>query len=163
LVGLQPLFGINQSGQYLKQSVFENDAKLLQVGQQVAYHTTAEPDHIMRARVSLINRNLNDDRTVEVRCTPEVSSTGLMPGTFVNAEIGMNNRVATVIPDEGIVSWQGRRYVFVQQAANTYRMQVVEKGKQLNGFTVLKTAISSACVTSNAYALLVMLKNKSEN
>jgi|GEM_PF-4423607 len=72
----------------------------------------------------------------------------------------MNNRVATVIPDEGIVSWQGRSYVFVQQAANTYRMQAVETGEQLNGFTLLKTAISSACVTSDAYALLGMLKKQ---
>jgi cobalt-zinc-cadmium efflux system membrane fusion protein len=154
---------INPTGHYLKLGVFENDAKRLSIGQPVTYTTTAMAGHKQQARISLINRNLDEDRTVEVRCTLQDAPAGIIPGMFVNAEIATNNRTVTVLPDEGVVAWQGKSYVFVQHADNTFQMEDVEVGQQANGFIELKTRITKPCVTKNAYRLLGMLKNRSED
>ena len=93
-----------------------------------------------------------------------VKNTGLFPGTFVNAEIELNNVEVQVIPAASIVKWQNKSYVFVETGAATYVMIPVVTGMESKGMVEIVSGITAAqkVVIANAYTLLMKLKNSSE-
>ena len=144
--------------------VFENDATAIKKGNKVKFTVNNKPATIYDAEVHVITPNIENERTTEVHCNLVSKNTGLFPGTFVNAEIELNNVEVQVIPAASIVKWQNKSYVFVETAAATYTMLPVVTGMESRGMVEIVSGITATqkVVTANAYTLLMKLKNSSE-
>jgi cobalt-zinc-cadmium efflux system membrane fusion protein len=90
----------------------------------------------------------------------------LIPGTFMNAEVETNSQNGTVIPDDAIVTWEEKQYIFEETKPKTYKMFPVEIGNSENGNTELlnfkEENTKKKFVTKGAYQLLMALKNVEE-
>ncbi|WP_131539362.1 efflux RND transporter periplasmic adaptor subunit [Pedobacter nototheniae] len=144
-------------------TVFERDAANLKVGQEIICTTTANPDKKYIAKVHLITPNIEGDRTTSVHCDIENADSKLLPGTFLNAAISVSNAMVEAAPEDAIVKWENKNYVFEDLGNNRYKMIPVETGANLDGFTEIKTKAKPAnIVTKNAYSILMKMKNSGE-
>ena len=161
------LYEIVNNGQtHLVLKVFEKDLNKISVGQKVYAFTNQNPEKKYAATVKLIGKDFAPDRSVLIHCDLIDKDETLIPGTFMNAEIEVNAEEGFVIPDDAIVTWEGKQYVFEELKPKTYKMFPVTIGNSENGLTELlnfdvKNA-NKAFVTKGAYHLLMALKNVEE-
>ena len=154
---------VNASNKHLSLTVFENDVTALAVGQRVLCYSNSNPVKKYVAKVSLINRHVDDERASEVHCHFETADSKLVPGMFMNAEVELGDALLTALPDDAIVRWENQNYVFVSEAGNRFTMLPVETGESKDGYTAIKTALDGKkLVTGKAYTLLMKLKNSAE-
>ena len=154
---------INPNDIHISLTVFENDASHLKKGQKVTWFTNDNPGEKRTATIELITPAIGDDRSTEVHCHPDGNTTGLLPGTFVVAEIETGGVSGTSLPDEAIVKWENKNYVFAEAGKDRYQMIAVETGMSTGGHTQIKTPLPAGrIVTRNAYTLLMKLKNEGE-
>lgn len=82
---------------------------------------------------------------------------------FMNAEIALNNARVKALPDNAIVKWQGKNFVFKAETGNMYAMLPVEIGAHTAGFTEIKTDLPEGnYVIDNAYPVLMKMKNSGD-
>ena len=161
------LYEIVNNGQtHLVLKVFEKDLNKISAGQKVYAFTNQNPEKKYAATVKLIGKDFAPDRSVLIHCDLIDKDETLIPGTFMNAEIEVNAEEGFVIPDDAIVTWEGKQYVFEELKPKTYKMFPVTIGNSENGLTELlnfdvKNA-NKAFVTKGAYHLLMALKNVEE-
>jgi cobalt-zinc-cadmium efflux system membrane fusion protein len=144
--------------------VFENDATALKSGNKVTFTVNNKLDKTYDAKVHLVTPNIENERTTEVHCDVVTANTGLFPGTFINAQIELNDANVSALPAASIVKWQNKTYVFVERASLTYEMVPVVAGMESKGMIEITSGISvdQKVVVANAYTLLMKLKNSSE-
>jgi cobalt-zinc-cadmium efflux system membrane fusion protein len=151
---------------HLALTVFEKDIPLLRVAQEVFAFTNEQPQIRHRCRILLIGREIAENRSIEVHCHFDQEAVRLLPGTYMNAEVMVKNQQANVLPEEAILQYSNRKYVFVQIDSLHYSMREVQTGITENGYTVVSGAgITPAdqVVIKGSYTLLMMLKNKQED
>lgn len=145
-------------------TVFENEAKNLRPGQLISFITAASPNQKMNAKIEYISQNVDENRTVEVHCHIQHATKNLLPGNFITGEIQIDSQRGVAIPDDGVVKWQGKYYVFLASGNRSFTLKQVTTGVSKDNFTeIIGLQPSVAVVTKNAYALLTMLKNKAED
>ena len=129
-------------------------------------YTNQNPKKKYEARVSIIGKDFSADRSVLVYCRFVDKDASLIPGTFMNAEMEADSEEGIVIPDDAVVTWEEKQYVFEETKPKTYKMFPVEIGNAENGFTELlnfkEENKSKKFVTKGAYQLLMALKNVEE-
>ncbi len=157
---------VNTGDLHLVLKVFEKDLDKIKIGQKVFAYTNQNPTKKYEARVSIIGKDFSGDRSVFIYCRFVDSSLQLLPGTFMNAEMEADSEEGIVIPDDAIVTWEEKQYVFEELKPKTYKMFPVEIGNAENGFTELlnfkEENKSKKFVTKGAYQLLMALKNVEE-
>jgi cobalt-zinc-cadmium efflux system membrane fusion protein len=151
---------------HLNLNVFEKDLIQLAVGQKVVAFTNSRPDKKYDCNIILISQDIASDRTAEVHCHFDKYDKELLPGMYMNAEIDLKNSKSFAVPEESVVSFEGRNYLFVKtNKKNTFELREVEIGNTENGWTqVLNSEIfeNQQIVLNGSYGLLMTLKNKSE-
>lgn len=153
---------INPSDIHLALKVFEKDLDKIRKGQSVLAFTNSRPERKIPCEVILVGKDLSVDRTAEIHCHFQKYEPGLMPGTFMNAELALESRNATVLPDDAIVSFEGKEFIFIP-GTEGFAMTAVQTGNSENGMTEILTPTGlqrTLCVTNGAYSLLMFLKNK---
>jgi cobalt-zinc-cadmium efflux system membrane fusion protein len=83
----------------------------------------------------------------------------------MNAEVEIKNDAQHILPEESIVSFEGKDFVFVQKSKLQYEMVEVLTGEKDAGFIALKNPdklMGKTLVAKGAYTLLMKLKNKEE-
>ena len=157
---------VNTGDLHLALKVFEKDLNKISVGQKVFAYTNQDPTKKYEARVFIIGKDFTPDRSVLVHCHFANENLALIPGTFMNAEIETNAQKALAIPDEAIVTWEEKQYIFEEIQPKTYKMFPVNIGNSENGFTELLNFSAENAkkkfVTKGAYQLLMSLKNVEE-
>lgn len=146
----------------LVMNAFEKDINLLSLGQTVTAFTNAKPSKKYQAKIAYINQSLNDDRAAEVICKVNQYDSSLIPGLFINAEAEFDNEKAITVPEDAVVRWQGKFFVFALAGNNQYKMVGVEPGTISDGYRQIKSSSingSSKIVTKNAYTLLMTFMN----
>lgn len=149
----------------LVMNAFEKDIHLLSVGQNVTVFTNAKPSKKHQAKIAYINQSLNDDRAAEVICKVNQYDSALIPGLFINAEAEFENEKALTVPEDAVVRWQGKFFVFSLIGNNKYKMVSIEPGTASNGYRQIKSSDidkSSKIVIKNAYTLLMTFMNGGE-
>ncbi|OMQ13698.1 efflux RND transporter periplasmic adaptor subunit [[Flexibacter] sp. ATCC 35103] len=149
----------------LVMNAFEKDIHLLSVGQNVTVFTNAKPSKKYQAKIAYINQSLNDDRAAEVICKVNQYDSALIPGLFINAEAEFENEKALTVPEDAVVRWQGKFFVFSLIGNNKYKMVSIEPGTASNGYRQIKSSDidkSSKIVIKNAYTLLMTFMNGGE-
>jgi len=147
---------------HLVLNVFEKDLSLLAIGQHVKAYTNNDPGKQYDAEILLIGRNLDADRVAEVHCHFERYDAALVPGMFMNGEITVTGRKALTVPEGAVVRWENKHYIFEEKGTGTFSMVQVQPGISSQGKQTLQAGPVNAqtrLVTSNAYALLMKIKN----
>ncbi len=151
---------IDPSDLHLRLIVYENDATNLKIGNKVSFYTNNNINQKYLATIAVITPNINEERTTEVHCHLVNENVHLYPGTFANAEIELNNAKVNALPEESVVKWQNKPFVFVKVKGNSFKMVPIEIGVSNSGFIEIKTDLGKQeVVITNAYTLLMQLKN----
>lgn len=156
---------IDPTDVHLALNVFEKDLPLISVGQKVTAYTNNDPGKKYAAEIILINRTLNQDRTAEVHCHLKKYDALLIPGMFMNGEVAVDNKKALTVPEEAVVRWENKYYVFLEKNDTTFEMTAVHPGvlnhgrQQIEGTEI---GANARLVLKNAYALLLKIKNAEE-
>jgi cobalt-zinc-cadmium efflux system membrane fusion protein len=155
---------VNPSDIHLALTIFEKDVPKLFIGQKLKACTNYHPEIKHNCEIILIGRNLSPERTVEVHCHFDDYDKSLIPGMYMNAEIDVKTNEAFVLPEESIVNFENKHFVFIEEA-NTYKLCPVQPGYTENGYSEITNPgklTKQKIVIKGAYSLLMALKNKSE-
>ena len=157
---------VNPTDIHLALTIFEKDLDDIFIGQKLLAFNNRNPEIKHACEVILVGKNLSADRNAEVHCHFEKYDETLIPGMFMNAEIEIKNQISDVLPDESIVIFEGKNYVFVQQSSNVFSMVEVQTGVSQGGFTEILQGANSInnknIAVKGAYTLLMQLKNTEE-
>jgi cobalt-zinc-cadmium efflux system membrane fusion protein len=150
---------------HLALKIFEKDIPMLQIGQSVMAYTNQQTEKKYPCRIILMGKEIAADRSIEIQCHFKQHNLSLLPGTFMNAEIEVKNKAATVLPDEALVRFDNRQFIFVQSDSLQFVMKEVQPGISENGYTQIINGVEmlkDKIVTRGSYTLLMMLKNKAD-
>lgn len=151
---------VNDDDKHLGLTILEKDINQLFTGQRLTCYSNGNPNKKYSARIMLINRNINEDRSGEIHCHFEADHRELIPGMFMNAEIELNNKKATVVPADAIIRWENNNYIFGVKDKNVFVMIPIQTGASSEGFTeITGDQLPASIVTGNAYSLLMKMKN----
>ncbi len=156
---------INPTDIHLALKVFEKDVNKLFIGQKLIAYTNNDPLEKHSCEILLIGKNLTADRNTEVHCHFDKYDKTLIPGTYMNAEIEIQNKDALVLPEDAVVRFENKQYVFIKKSDSQFEMIEVQTGITENGFTEIipnDNAKQNMYVSKGAYSLLMSLKNKSD-
>ncbi len=156
---------INPTDIHLNLKVFEKDVSKLAAGQKVIAYTNAQPNKKYDCEIILVSKDISPEGFAEVHCHFETLDKNLLPGTYMNAEIETKNTLANALPEESIVTFEGKEYVFIQTNKQQYAMTEVKTSTRENGFVLIASAqnlFGKNIVVKGAYTLLMKLKNKEE-
>lgn len=155
---------INPRDLHLRLTVFENDAAQLSTGQKIRCFTNSNPSEKYTATIHFITPNIEANGSTDVHCHLNQAGKALMPGTYMNAVVELSNAMVTAVPDDALVKWNGRHYIFTEAAGNRFRMLPVDIGVAEDGYTEIRSPLpSQKIVMNNAYTLLMKMKNSAED
>lgn len=146
--------------------VFEKDLPRLAIGQTVRVRLSNETKERL-AKVYLIGKEITPERTVRVHCHFDAHDPSLIPGLFFTALIETNRKSVSTLPNEAIVNYNGKYYVFLEDErdAHLYEMVEIIEGLSEEGFTTVELPdpdVKRSVVIKGTYALLGMIKNKED-
>lgn len=157
---------VNPADIHLALNVFEKDVTKLHVGQKLAAYTNINPAKKYPCEIILIGKDFSDDHSVVVHCHFEQYDESLIPGMFMNAEIEVNSSQADALPDDAIVNYENKQFVFISRGNNKFEIVEVKTGASENGYTEITSdkqkLTAQAIVTKGAYSLLMKMKNTDE-
>lgn len=158
---------VNPNDIHAAMTVFEKDIHLIQKGMKATVSLASNPIKKYEVEVLLVTKNINETRTGLVHCHFENANHELLPGMFLNGIFNLSANQSSVLPEESVVRFEGKEYVFVAKDAHQFEMVEIQTGTRQNGMVALKEQAQIDInkvkfVTKNAYSLLGMLKNKTE-
>jgi cobalt-zinc-cadmium efflux system membrane fusion protein len=157
---------INPDDMHGALTVFEKDMSKLRLGQKVSMQFVDEPGVNYPGDIIIFTRNVDENRTGTVHCHFDKMPDHLMPGMFLNATIFLDDRKALTVPEEAVVRFSGKQYVFIVVGANKFEMLEVEVESIGNGRLAITSKeadlTAQGLVIKNAYAVLGKLKNTAE-
>lgn len=155
---------INPTDIHLNLTIFEKDLSKIKVGQHVIAYTNVEPAKKYDTEVILISHNVSEGGRGEVHCHFEQYDQRLMPGMYMNAELQFGNQKVQVLPEDAVVSFEGKDYVFVENKPLNFTLTAVNIGETADGKTAILTDLKGKKIaTKGAYSLLMKLKNAGED
>ena len=170
--------------------VFEKDVPRIRTGQKVRF-TLANESRERTATVYLIGRQISTDRTIRIHCHIDREDKNLLPGMYLKAIIEAGATDVAALPDDAIVDYQGKKYIFIpvdapvaQPAVDTtaahagkveqqedatdshFKMIEIQTGNSEMGYTevILPADVPAhtAVVVHGAYAILSKIMNSEE-
>jgi len=158
---------VNPTDIHLMLTIFEKDINAVYVGQKLVAYTNSDPEKKYPCEVILVGKDVNAERAIQVHCHFSQYDKALVPGMFMNAEIETNNTSAYVLPEEAVVRYNNKQYIFIALPGNQYKMQEVQTGIAGEGLVSIINyndinMEQQKVVTKNAYTLLMKLKNTAE-
>lgn len=158
---------INPVDIHLNLKVFEKNLNKLFIGQKLLTYTNNQPEKKYACEIILVGKDLSMEGNTEVHCHFEVYDKTLVPGTYMNAEIEVKNKMAHTLPSEAIVRFEGKQFIYRVKSGNQFEMLEVTVGESEHGFTEIifpanSDLASADFVTKGAYSLLMTMKNKAE-
>jgi membrane fusion protein, heavy metal efflux system len=150
---------------HLALTVFEGDLNKIAVGQRVVAYTNDNPKKKYQARVIIGNKTLTKERLAEIHCHFEKYAPELAPGMFMNGEVFVQSHDALTVPEEAVVRWENKYYVFVERSSGDFELIEVKPGVLDHGRQQIDaTGVTdqTRIVTRNAFALLMKMRNVDE-
>lgn len=150
---------------HLALTVFEGDLNKIAVGQQVTAYTNENPEQKYEAYVIIGNKTLTDERLAEIHCHFRKYHPELAPGMSMNGDVSIRSRNGLTVPEEAVVRWENKHYVFITKEPGKFEMVEVKVGMPDRGRQQVEgSAINerSRIVIRNAYALLMKMRNVEE-
>lgn len=113
-----PVAEIVDNGQlHLDLNVFEKDLSTLKEGQTIHFRITNNASEEYDAKIYSVGTSFeNDSKSIVVHATVQGNRTGLIDGMNVTAIVSLNNVTTATVPNDAIVSTNGKDYIFVVTA-----------------------------------------------
>ncbi len=158
---------VNPDDIHLALTVYERDLNKLNIGQNLIAFTNNMPGKKYACKIILIGKNISNEGSAEVHSHFEQYDKILIPGTYMNAEIAVQQNNAYVLPDDAVVRYDSKHYVYIKKSKNQFEMKEVMTGENKNGYTEIilprgSNLLQADMVIKGAYSLLMMMKNKDE-
>jgi cobalt-zinc-cadmium efflux system membrane fusion protein len=147
-------------------TIFEKDLPYIKIGNTVNIKFMGDKNGVFPAKVILVNKGVDEDRTATAHCHFTIHPTQLFPGMLIQADVSVSDREVKALPDEAIVRSGNQQFVFYKSVDNKFVMIPVITGLSGNGRTEIQSGLeqlpNGSIVLNNAYQLLGMLKNTEE-
>ncbi len=156
---------IDNNGTKLVLKAFEKDLPNLQSGQKLLAFANGKADQKMHGKIDYIVNNIGEQGFANIICSVDNRSTPLVQGMYMNAEIEAQRMESWTVPDDAIVSFEGKEYVFVERGNQSFEMAEIQPGQKEAGRTQItnfQIFIGKKIVTKGAYTLLMKMKNVAE-
>ena len=158
---------VNTDDIHANLTVFEKDITKLRIGQKLTVSVPSLPNKNYAAEIILIGRDLNESRAVEVHCHFNNYDHKLSPGMFLSADIQTTETNALTVPNDAIVRFENKQFIFIEKEKGVFEIEEVELGvtdKMYSQIHILSTTDISKqnIVTQGAYAILSKMKNTAE-
>jgi len=156
---------VNPTDIHLNLKVFEKDISKLFIGQKLLAYNNSNAAKKYPCTIILISKNLTEDHSIDVHCHFENYDKTLIPGMYMNAEVDVKSDLVDALPEETIVNFEGKDYVFAQKDNLNFNFIEVKTGNKENGFIEIKNSeviANKQIVNKGAYNLLMALKNKED-
>ncbi len=154
---------VNTNDLHLALTIFEKDLNSIRPGQLVSCFLTGDTSTIYHARVILISKTLDSNRSAIVHCHFTGAVPMLLPGMFMNAAIELTNNSVIAVPAEAIVRSGEQDYVFVELQNKIFQMTPVNTNLAENGFVAINSSkmelLDKVIIVKNSYAVLMKMKN----
>lgn len=122
---------VDNSSLHLDLQVYEKDLPLLKVGQIIHFTLTNNPTNEYDAKVFSIGSSFeNDSKTISVHCTVTGNKAGLIDGMNITGIVSLNNTTTPAVPNEAIVSADGKDYIFVVTDKKTEALHEEGEGEE---------------------------------
>lgn len=145
--------------------VFEKDISKLSIGQRVIAYDNTQPIKKYNCKIVMITKNIAPEGTVDVYCKFDNYDKNIIPGMYMNAEIEATTIASYSLPEESIVTYEGKAFVFVETKKQQFELVEVSLGQSKDGYVSIINSIAlnnKIIVTKGAYTLLMKMKNKEE-
>lgn len=165
---------VNSDQLFLELTLFEKDANKVAIGQHLHFLINDETEE-HEATVYQTAKAINADKNYKVYAKVNDNCKNLLPGTYVNAIIEISGQKVNALPNEAVVNFEDKSYIFVfdrdktegGKAFTEYRMVEVQKGVSEGGHVevVLPSGMEAKglkVVVKGAYNLLSAKKNAGE-
>jgi RND family efflux transporter MFP subunit len=165
---------VNSNKLFLELTLFEKDADNVSVGQKIHFFINDETEQ-HDAVIYQTGKIINEDKTYKVYASVRSNCEHVLPGMYVTALIESSGKNVTAVPNDAVVSFNDRNYIFVYKkdkkedgkAFTEYQMIEIRKGITYNGFTEINLPVNfkiqtTKVVTKGAYNLLSAKKNAGE-
>ncbi|WP_312510320.1 efflux RND transporter periplasmic adaptor subunit [Chryseobacterium culicis] len=156
---------INPAGLLLELKIFENDMNDVKAGQEILVYNNQNPEIKFNAKIVSVVPSIENGGSATAIAKLSSVNTELVKGMYVNAEVNISSRYTQGLPNEAVVSFENKNYVFEDLGKFNYKMIPIVTGISDNQFTeILKADFlkDKKIVQKGAYSLLMMLKNKAE-
>lgn len=97
--------------------IFEKDVPKIKLGQKVRFILANETKE-RTATVYLIGREISPERTIRIHSHIDKEDKNLLPGMYLKAVVEVGAIPVSALPDEAIVDFQGKKFVFLQESAS---------------------------------------------
>ena len=156
---------INPAGLLLELKIFENDINDVKAGQEILVYNNQNPEIKFNAKIVSVVPSIENGGSATAIAKLSSVNTELVKGMYVNAEVNISSRYTQGLPNEAVVSFENKNYVFEDLGKFNYKMIPIVTGISDDQFTeILKADFlkDKKIVQKGAYSLLMMLKNKAE-
>lgn len=147
-------------------TIFEKDLPYIKKGNKVSVTFIDDPKQSYAAEVILVSRDIDENRTAIAHCHFRNKPKALLPGMFIEANISLDPRMVSVLPEEAVVLFGNQHYVFYKQAMSRLVMKAVEVGLSKDGRIEISKGLeeipAGSIALNHAHKLLGMLKNSEE-
>jgi cobalt-zinc-cadmium efflux system membrane fusion protein len=105
---------VDNSQLHLDLNVFEKDLPMLKVGQIIHFTLTNNAINEYDSKIYSIGTSFeNDSKSIPVHATVTGNKSGLIDGMNITAIVSLNNVTTNAVPNDAIVSSDGKDYIFV--------------------------------------------------
>lgn len=146
-------------------TAFEKDIPGIRVGQKIRIMLSNSSEE-KTAKVYLIGKEIGPDRTVRIHGHLDKSDPDLIPGMYLKALIETGGKSLPALPEEAVVNFEDRNYIFTQEPGDGYHFKLLEviTGVRENGFVEIKLSddfsmTHTPVVVRGAYKLLSKIRN----
>lgn len=154
---------INPTDIHLNLTVFEKDLHKINIGQRVLAYTNTKAAIKHETEVILVSHNIDEGGSSEVHCHFEQYDKSLVPGMYMNAELKVKNEMVQFLPEDAVVSYENKDFVFEEIAERKFKMIEVMIGEASeNKIAILTDLKGKKIVIKGAYSLLMKMKNTSD-
>ena len=103
---------VNNQKLTLELSLFEKDIASVSIGQKIRFSL---PDNSIEqsAVIYQVGKTIGDDKTVKVYAAVNNEDKNLLPGMYVNAFIEISNDSTTSLPEEAVLTFDDKNYIFI--------------------------------------------------
>lgn len=166
----------NSDDLHVELTVYEDDIPKVKIDQRIRFALASTPGHWREASVFLVGSGVREDRSVTVHGHLKEHYDDLLPGMYVSAKIETGSNESWTVPEEAIVRFEGKYYVFSYSGKRTengklvhdFDMLAAHKGITEDGYTEISLQDTSIAIdqvklaSKGAFTLLAKAKNTEE-
>jgi cobalt-zinc-cadmium efflux system membrane fusion protein len=158
---------INPNDIHAAITIYEKDIANFKVGMKGTVILTQDPSKMYPVSVLAVAHNINEDKTALLHCHFDKIPANVLPGMFLTADMVIEAKDAILIPIASVQRFQGKDYIFMQTATNTFEAIEIQVRQSNAAFVTVSNAdantwIGKQIVVKNAYSLLGKMMNISK-